>query len=168
MSAFTRRLCCPPGMKLEELARGVPGATLEGSSDAEISGIAYDSRRVKPGDLFVAIEGMQVDGHVFVADALARGATAVAVEREVTLPPGTPLIRMSSTRSGLADLAAEFYGRPSRRLKVAGVTGTDGKTTTTHMAEHVLQASVRACEFAVAAFTNVGHDHLNYHASWED
>src|SRR6267142_2293256 len=80
----------------------------------------------------------------------------------------TLMIRMSSTRSGLADLAAEFYGRPSRRLKVAGVTGTDGKTTTTHMAEHVLQASVRACEFAVAAFTNVGHDHLNYHASWED
>ena len=216
-------------MKLEELARGVPGATLEGSSDVEIGGIAYDSRRVKPGDLFVAIEGMQVDGHVFVADALARGATAVALQGEVTLPPGTPLIRMPSTRSGLAELAAEFYGRPSRRLKVAGVTGTDGKTTTTHMAEHVLQASgvmagaistvsftvtgretdnlsgkttieasevqawlarmveagaayaviettshalvqerVRACEFDVAAFTNVGHDHLDYHASWDD
>ena len=215
-------------MKLEELVRGVPGATLEERGDVEISGIAYDSRRVKQGDIFVAVEGLQVDGHVFVADALANGAAAVAVEREVSLPPGTPVLRMPSTRSGLAELAAEFYGRPSRRLKVAGITGTDGKTTTTHMAEHVLQASgvmagamstvsftvggretdnlsgqttieapevqawlarmveagiayaviettshalvqerVRACEFDVAAFTNIGHDHLDYHSSWD-
>jgi UDP-N-acetylmuramyl-tripeptide synthetase len=215
-------------MKLEELVRGVPGATLEGNGDVEITGIAYDSRRVKPGDLFVAVEGLQVDGHVFVTDALTMGAAAVAVERDVKLPAGTPLVRMPSTRSGLAEVAAEFFGQPSRRLKVAGITGTDGKTTTTHMSEHVLQASgvmagamstvsftvsgrdtdnlsgqttieapevqawlarmvdagvayaviettshalvqerVRACEFDVAAFTNVGHDHLDYHPSWE-
>jgi UDP-N-acetylmuramoyl-L-alanyl-D-glutamate--2,6-diaminopimelate ligase len=215
-------------MKLEELVRGVPGATLEGSGDVEITDIAYDSRRVKPGDLFVAVEGLQADGHVFVTDALGRGAVAVAVERDVKVPAGTPVVRMPSTRSGLAEVAAEFYGRPSRRLKVAGITGTDGKTTTTHMAEHVLQASgvmagamstvsftvsgretdnlsgqttieapevqawlarmveagvaysviettshalvqerVRATEFDVAAFTNVGHDHLDYHASWD-
>ncbi len=215
-------------MKLEELVRGVPGATLEGSGDVDITGIAYDSRRVKRGDLFVAVEGLQADGHVFVSDALAMGAVAVAVERDVKVPAGTPLVRMPSTRSGLAEVAAEFYGRPSRRLKVAGVTGTDGKTTTTHMAEHVLQTSgvmagamstvsftesgretdnlsgqttieapevqawlahmveagvgyaviettshalvqerVRACDFDVAAFTNVGHDHLDYHPSWD-
>ena len=216
-------------MKLHELARGVPGATLEGNGDVEITGIAYDSRRVKPGDIFVAVEGLQVDGHAYVSDALAAGAAAIAIERDVPVPPGTPLLRMQSTRVGLAELAAEFYGRPSRRLKLAGITGTDGKTTTTHMAEHVLQASglvagamstvsftvsgretdnlsgqttieapevqgwlarmleagveyaviettshalvqerVRACEFDVAAFTNVGHDHLDYHATWED
>ena len=215
-------------MKLDELVRGVPGATLEGNGEVEITGIAYDSRRVKPGDLFVAVEGLQADGHVFVTDAIAKSAAAVAVERDVKLPAGTPLVRMSSTRSGLAEAAAEFYGRPSRRLKVAGITGTDGKTTTTHMAEHVLQASgvmagamstvsftvsgletdnvsgqttieapevqawlarmveagvayaviettshalvqerVRATEFDVAAFTNVGHDHLDYHPSWD-
>jgi UDP-N-acetylmuramoyl-L-alanyl-D-glutamate--2,6-diaminopimelate ligase len=215
-------------MKLHELARGVPEAHLEGNGDVEITGIAYDSRRVKPGDLFVAVEGIQVDGHVFASDAVTRGAAAVAVGRDVTLPAGTPVVRMPSTRTGLAELAAEFYGRPSRKLKVAGITGTDGKTTTTHMAEHVLQASgvmagamstvsftlggretdnvsgqttieapevqawlarmveagiayaviettshalvqerVRACEFDVAAFTNVGHDHLDYHASWD-
>src|SRR5216683_7350525 len=216
-------------MKLHELARGVPGATIEGNGDVEINGIAYDSRRVKPGDLFVAVEGLQVDGHAYVADALKAGAEAIAIERDVTVPRGTTLLRMPSTRVGLAELAAEFYGRPSRRLKLAGITGTDGKTTTTHMAEHVLQASglvagamstvsftvsgretdnvtgqttieapdvqawlarmldagveyaviettshalvqerVRACEFDVAAFTNVGHDHLDYHATWED
>jgi UDP-N-acetylmuramoyl-L-alanyl-D-glutamate--2,6-diaminopimelate ligase len=216
-------------MKLHQLATGVPGATLEGNGDAEITGIAYDSRRAKPGDLFVAVEGLQVDGHAYVSDALARGAAAVAVERDVAVPPGTPILRMASTRIGLAEVAAEFYGRPSRQLKVAGITGTDGKTTTTHMAEHVLQASgvvagamstvsftvsggaadnlsgqttmeapevqawlarmleanvkcavlettshalvqerVRCCDFDVAAFTNVGHDHLDYHATWED
>src|ERR1700675_2205253 len=216
-------------MKLYELAHGVPGSTVEGNGDVDIAGIAYDSRRVKPGDLFVAVEGLDSDGHAFVSDALARGAAAVAIDRDVTLPPGTPHLHMPSTRIGLAEVAAEFYGRPSRHLKVAGITGTDGKTTTTHMAEHVLQASgiqagamstvaftvsgnetdnlsgqttteapqvqawlqrmveagvqcaviettshalvqerVRACDFDVAAFTNVGHDHLDYHASWED
>jgi UDP-N-acetylmuramoyl-L-alanyl-D-glutamate--2,6-diaminopimelate ligase len=215
-------------MKLSELARAVPGATLE-DGDVDVTGIAFDSRQVKPGDLFVAVAGMHADGHVFAADAVARGAAAVALERALALPRGTPVLRLASTRTGLADLAAEFYGRPSRRLKVAGITGTDGKTTTTHMAEHVLQASgmvagamstvsftvsgtetdntsgqttteapqiqawlqrmveagvecaviettshalvqerVGACDFDVAAFTNVGHDHLDYHASWDD
>jgi UDP-N-acetylmuramoyl-L-alanyl-D-glutamate--2,6-diaminopimelate ligase len=215
-------------MRLEELVRGVPGATLEGNGDVEITGIAYDSRRVKAGDLFVAVEGLLADGHAFLSDALTRGAAAVAVDREVKVPAGTPLVRMPSTRTGLAEAAAEFFGRPSRRLKVAGITGTDGKTTTTHMAEHVLQASgvmagamstvsftvggretdnesgqttieapevqawlarmveagveyaviettshalvqerVRASDFDVAAFTNVGHDHLDYHTSWD-
>ena len=216
-------------MRLSDLARGVPDATLEGDGGVAITGIAYDSRRVEPGDLFVAVEGLQSDGHGFVPDAVAKGAVAVAIERPADVPAGTPVLRMRSTRIGLAELAAEFYGRPSRRLKVAGVTGTDGKTTTTHMAEHVLQASgivagamstvaftvsgretdnlsgqtttespdvqawlarmveagvscavieatshalvqerVRACDFDVAAFTNVGHDHLDYHATWED
>ena len=216
-------------MKLADLARGVPGAHLEGSGDVEVTGIAYDSRRVKPGDMFVAVTGIRSDGHAYAADAVALGAVAVAVMRPVTVPPGTPVLTVPSTRTGLAELAAEFYGRPSRRLRVAGVTGTDGKTTTTHMAEHVLLASgivagamstvafsvrgaetdnvtgqttteaprvqewlqrmvdagvgcaviettshalvqerVRAVDFDVAAFTNVGHDHLDYHPTWDD
>jgi len=215
-------------MLLADIARGA-GAVLDGSGDVEVEGIAYDSRHVKPGDLFVAVQGLHVDGHHYLGDAVTKGAVAVAVERSAKAPDGVPVLRMPSTRIGLADLAAEFYGRPSRRLKLAGVTGTDGKTTVTHMAEHVLQSSgivagamstvafkvsgrevdntsgqttteapevqawlarmveggaacaviettshalvqerVRACEFDVAAFTNVGHDHLDYHASWED
>jgi UDP-N-acetylmuramoyl-L-alanyl-D-glutamate--2,6-diaminopimelate ligase len=215
-------------MRLEELARGA-GAVLEGNPDVDVTGIAYDSRRVNPGDLFVAVQGIHVDGHHYLGDAIAKGAAAVAIERPSALPEGVPVLRMPSTRIGLAELSAELYGRPSRRLRLAGVTGTDGKTTVTHMAEHVLQASgivagamstvafkvsgrevdnasgqttteapevqawlarmveagaqaaviettshalvqerVRACDFDVAAFTNVGHDHLDYHASWED
>jgi len=215
-------------VKLADLARGA-GAVLDGSGDVEITGIAYDSRRVNSGDLFVAVQGLHVDGHHYVADAAAKGAAAIAIERDVRVPTGVPVLLMPSTRIGLAELAAEFYGRPSRRLKLAGVTGTDGKTTVTHMAEHILQTSgvvagamstvafkvsgrevdnvsgqttteapevqawlarmveagaqcaviettshalvqerVRACDFDVAAYTNVGHDHLDYHASWEE
>src|SRR5258707_5477350 len=159
MSAITCRLCCASTMKLHELVRGVPGVTVESGGEAEITGIAYDSRRVKPGDLFVAVEGLNSDGHAFAADALARGAAAVAIDRDVALPPGTPLLRMPSTRIGLAELAAEVSGRPSRRLKVAGITGTDGKTTTTHMAEHVLQASgVVAGAMSTVSFTGGSGD----------
>src|SRR5258708_15569098 len=116
-------------MKLHGLAHGVPGVTVEADGEAEIIGIAYDSRGVRRGDVFVAVEGLNSDGHAFAADAMARGAAAVAIDRDVALPPGTPLLRMASTRIGLAELAAEFYGRPSRRLNVAGITGTGGKTT---------------------------------------
>jgi UDP-N-acetylmuramoyl-L-alanyl-D-glutamate--2,6-diaminopimelate ligase len=214
-------------VKLADLARGA-GAVLDGNGQVEITGIAYDSRRAGPGDLFVAVQGLHVDGHHYLSDAIANGVAAVAVERGVALPQGLPVLRMPSTRIGLAELSAEFYGRPARRLKVTGVTGTDGKTTVTHMTEHVLQASgivagamstvafrvsgrevdntsgqtttespdvqawlarmveggaacaviettshalvqerVRACDFDVAAFTNVGRDHLDYHATWE-
>ena len=216
-------------MRLDDLARGVPGAVLEGDGGVEVTGIAYDSRRVNRGDLFVAVHGIRSDGHAYAADAVAAGAVAVAVERAVDVPAGTPVLQVPSTRTGLAEIAAEFYGRPSRQLYVAGITGTDGKTTVTHMAEHVLMASgvvagamstvafsvrgaevdntsgqttieapqlqewlrrmveagvkcavieatshalvqerVRACDFDVAAFTNVGHDHMDYHATWED
>src|SRR6202171_187429 len=146
-------------MQLHELARGAPDAILEGNGDVEITGIAYDSRRVKPGDVFVAVEGLHSDGHAYVSDSLARGAVAVAVDREVTLPRGTPVLRMPSTRIGLAEVAAEFHGRPSRKLKVAGTTGTDGRTTTTHMAEHVLQASgVVAGAMSTVSFTGSGRE----------
>ncbi|HWO92798.1 MAG TPA: Mur ligase domain-containing protein, partial [Methylomirabilota bacterium] len=70
-------------MRLEELVRGVPDAALEGSGDVEVHGIAYDSRRVKPGDLFVAVTGIRSDGHAYAADAVAAGAIAVAVQRPV-------------------------------------------------------------------------------------
>src|SRR5712692_1139250 len=74
-------------MRLEDLARGVPGAALEGDGNVEVGGIAYDSRRVKPGDLFVAVTGINSDGHSYLAEAIAAGAAAVAVDRPVESPP---------------------------------------------------------------------------------
>src|SRR5690242_2702168 len=97
ISAITARLCSATKMRLEELARGA-GAVLEGNPDVDVTGIAYDSRRVNPGDLFVAVQGIHVDGHHYLGDAIAKGAVAVAIERPSPLPEGVPLLRMPSTR----------------------------------------------------------------------
>src|SRR5260370_18264307 len=113
-------LSCEQEMRLEELARGVPDAALEGSGDVEVHGIAYDSRRVKPGDLFVAVTGIRSHGHAYAADAVAAGAIAVAVQRPVAVPAGPPVMRLPSTPPGLAEHAAELYRRPSRRFIMLG------------------------------------------------
>jgi UDP-N-acetylmuramoyl-L-alanyl-D-glutamate--2,6-diaminopimelate ligase len=139
-------------MLLAELAAGVPGARIESGEDTEIVRVLQDSRHARPGDLFVAVPGLTVDGHSFAADAAARGA-AVALQRRVTLPAGKAVLMVPSTRTALAELAATLLGRPARRLRVAGVTGTDGKTTTTHMAAHVLEAAgVRTGSMSTVAF----------------
>ncbi len=148
-------------MKLAELAAAVPGAVIEAGGDVEISGLAYDSRAVGPGDLFVAVRGLTVDGHSFLAEAAGRAA-AVAVERMSGIPAGTPTLRLPSTRRGLAELAAAFYGWPSRHLKMAGVTGTDGKTTTTHLAAHLLDACGLPCgAMSTVSFMAAGQSSSN-------
>ena len=129
-------------MKLAELAAAVPRATLMAGGDFEVREVVYDSRRAGPGDLFVAVAGLTVDGHQFAADAAARGA-AVALARPVPLPDRAAWILLADTRTGLGELAAAFFGFPSRKLQVAGVTGTDGKTTVTHMAAHALEVAGR-------------------------
>jgi UDP-N-acetylmuramoyl-L-alanyl-D-glutamate--2,6-diaminopimelate ligase len=217
-------------MKLVELAAGVPQAQVGGGGEYEVARVVQDSRRAGPADLFVAVKGLRVDGHDHAAEAASRGA-ALALERLPAggLPPGTAWLRLPDTRWGLGELAAELHGRPARRMLVVGVTGTYGKTTTTHLAGHLLeqagirtgflstvahraaaaaeenrsgqttmeapeiqewlarmarggaqaavlettshalvQGRVSACDFDVAAITHVGHDHLDYHGSWED
>jgi UDP-N-acetylmuramyl-tripeptide synthetase len=214
-------------MRISELAREVAGAAVGGGPDARVDRVVHDSGQAAPGALFVAVRGRRVDGHDFAA-AAARSGAAVAVERDVALPAGAAWLRLADTRASLAELAAAVSGRPARRLLVVGVTGTEGKTTTTHMAAHVLdhagvpagylstvahraggpdrpnasgmttmqapqvqewlarmvadgasaavveatshaldQDRVGACEFDVAAFTNVFSDHLDYHGSLE-
>ena len=127
-------------MRLSDLARGVPGAAVLEGADYDVRRVHQDSRQAQAGDLFVAVPGGTVDGHDFAPAAAARGA-AVAVEREIALPPGTAVVRVRDGRWDLGQLSAEHLGRPARALLMAGVTGTDGKTTTTHMATHVLQSA---------------------------
>src|SRR5205807_2609723 len=115
-------------MRLTELARDVPGAVVGHAPDHEVDRVVQDSAEAGPGALFVAIRGRRSDGHDFAAAAAGRGA-AVAVEREVPLPAGTPWLRVADGRRSLAELAAAVHGRPARRLLVAGVTGSEGKTT---------------------------------------
>lgn len=126
-------------MKLKQLMEALPGAQAEGPLDRQITGIAYDSRRVTPGMLFVAIPGLHTDGHEFVSNAVDRGALAVICERNGTAHPRATKIKVPDVREALARSAAAFYGNPSTKLKVIGVTGTNGKTTVTFMIKSMLE-----------------------------
>src|SRR5438105_10245474 len=216
-------------MRLDELTAGLASANASDESmagaDVAIEGLAYDSRVVGPGDLFFCVSGFESDGHQFAAQAVERGAAALVVERPIGL--SVPEVLVSSSRDAMAPVAARFYGDPSAQLRVVGITGTNGKTTTAYLVRALLQAQGiqcgllgtvtsivggderpvtrttpeaidlqadfhamlaggdRACamevsshalelggsqaiHFAVAVFTNLSRDHLDFHATMED
>ena len=105
-------------------------------SDCDISRIEYDSRKLTGGELFCCIRGTFKDGHEFAESAVARGAAALLVERE--LPLSVPQIIVKNSRHAMAELAIEFYGHPLDGIPVIGITGTNGKTTTTLLTYHIL------------------------------
>jgi len=125
-------------MRLSELQSVVTDATLTG--DVGISGIGFDSRIVRRGDLFVALVGGKADGHDFVREASAAGAAAVMVQHPVK-DIDIPQLVVADTRAALGKISALFFDYPSRRLTVIGVTGTNGKTTTTYLIRSILQAA---------------------------
>lgn len=118
---------------LKQLLQVVKTISVEGSLDIDIEGICYDSRQAGPGMLFVAIQGFQTDGHMYIDRAAAAGAAAVVVEKDVTVPQGLTVVKVADSRRALALLSSCFYGNPSQKLTMVGVTGTNGKTTTTHL-----------------------------------
>ena len=128
-------------MKLRAVLEGVPVLSGGEAGDLEIGGIAYDSRAVKPGFLFAALRGASRNGMDFVAEAEAAGAAAVLSPWPKPPSAGVAWIRVADAREALAMAAANFYGRPSDKLKVAGVTGTKGKTTVTYLLEEILKAA---------------------------
>jgi len=134
-------------MRLDELTAGftvVSGGGDRGASPpAEISGLAYDSRAVGPGELFFCVSGFRSDGHDFAAQAVANGAAALVVERPLGL--GVPEVAVSSARAAMGPLASRFFGDPTARLRVLGITGTNGKTTTAYLARALLQATGMQC-----------------------
>jgi len=218
-------------MKLAKLITALSSSEIYGPVDVEIEGLAHDSRQVKPGDLFVAIKGLNADGHDYIPQAIQRGAVAVMAERKTTefpQAPAVPLVVVPDSRQALAYLAAAFHGYPTRKLRVIGVTGTDGKTTTVELTRSILAAAgyktgmintvealigdehrptglhtttpdalqvqgylarmveagmeyavlettshglaqhrVAACDFDVAVLTNITHEHLDYHKTYE-
>jgi UDP-N-acetylmuramoyl-L-alanyl-D-glutamate--2,6-diaminopimelate ligase len=212
-------------MKLGELLAGTDLAGVEGDPDTEIASLAYDSSRVEPGALFFCVRGQHADGHEFAPAAVERGAAALVVERHLDVP--VPQVKVADARSAMAPIAVRFWGDPTGTLRVAGITGTNGKTTTAFLVRHILEshgtqtgllgtvksivggveeeverttpeaidlqrtfrrmldAGDEACamevsshalaqsrtdgvNFAVAVFTNLTQDHLDFHAGMED
>src|SRR5271169_2266679 len=126
-------------MKSTDVLAGVGAEQLSGSRAAlDVTGVAHDSRKVRPGDLFVALPGATHDGTAFVAQAKANGAVAVLAERTVTAD--LPVLKVPSARRALAEVAANFFRRPANELMLLAVTGTNGKTTTSWLLESICSA----------------------------
>ena len=131
-------------MKLKELLKGIENFKIKGDSELEIKNVESNSKKVTLGSLFVAIKGFDVDGHEFVSEAISNGAIAVMLDlsadfKNIKIPNGITVIIAEDTRFGLAKIACNFYGNPSSKFKLIGITGTKGKTTTTYMIKNILE-----------------------------
>ena len=214
--------------KLTDILQNTPVREVRGDANAAVGGLVYDSRAVKPGDCFFAVPGTQSDGHDFIPAALGKGAAAVVCERMPETPAeGVAYVLVEDSAGAMADMAAAFYDYPSRGLKLVGITGTNGKTTTvtllydlvramgykaglistvvykidgreiesTHttpdpvrlnammreMADMgceycfmecsshaIVQERTRGLDFAGGIFSNITHDHLDYHKTFAE
>jgi UDP-N-acetylmuramoyl-L-alanyl-D-glutamate--2,6-diaminopimelate ligase len=130
-------------MKLDALIEAAGGPAPQQAGAVEVTGLAYDNREVRPGSLFFCVPGFERDGHDFAADAVERGAVALVAERSLGL--AVPELLVSSVRAAMAPIAARFHGDPTAELRVVGVTGTNGKTTTAFLLRALFEAAGERC-----------------------
>lgn len=128
-------------MKLSTLLADISCDLVSGSKETEITSVAYDSRKVQSGSLFVCVKGFQVDGHAYIPKALEAGAAAILVEDVPKYPIDAVVVKVENARKALAYVSATWFGHPAKKMTMIGLTGTKGKTTTTHMIKKILEAS---------------------------
>jgi UDP-N-acetylmuramoyl-L-alanyl-D-glutamate--2,6-diaminopimelate ligase len=126
---------------LRQLLSGLEGVEVRGDDRRPVAGVAYHSREVVPGGLFVALKGQRTDGHLYLEASLDQGAAIIVTEQEAPVPAGVTLVKVPHARLALAHLSAQFYDHPSRELTLVGITGTNGKTSTTYLLEAILSAA---------------------------
>ena len=145
-------------MKLKELLRGLGVLELHADEALDITGVQYDSRQVSPGDLFVAISGFQTDGHKYIPKAMENGAACVVCEKK----PETdiPYVLVPDARAALAALGANWFGHPADDMCVIGITGTNGKTTSTYLLKHVLEKTLGAKVGLIGTIQNMIGDEI--------
>ncbi|MFP4175713.1 MAG: UDP-N-acetylmuramoyl-L-alanyl-D-glutamate--2,6-diaminopimelate ligase [Candidatus Brocadiia bacterium] len=143
-------------MTLNELIRSMQIVQKVNYSDMPVRTVTDDSRDVQPGAVFVAVDGEEVDGHGFVREAMDRGAAAIICERLPVDEPTCPVLQVKNSRQALSHVAASFYGRPADQMRCIGVTGTDGKTTTTELIHAILEEDQRSSGCLTTVRSEVG------------
>lgn len=124
---------------LEKLLKCTDINYIVGDTNKEITDITADSREVKEGSLFICLDGAHVDGHNYAASAAQKGAAAIVASREIDVPEGTTVVYVTDTRKAMEDITPFYFDYPARRMRMIAVTGTNGKTTSTHIIAHILR-----------------------------
>lgn len=149
--------------RLKELLSKLEYQCVRGTEDIEITEVVYDSRKVTPGSLFICIQGANVDGHDFAAGVVSAGARALIVQKEVEIPAQAEVtvIQVADTRYAMAFISAAYFGNPAKELKVIGITGTKGKTTTTYLVKSILEHTGRKVGLIGTIEVIIGDTHIH-------
>ncbi|MDF2884411.1 MAG: UDP-N-acetylmuramoyl-L-alanyl-D-glutamate--2,6-diaminopimelate ligase [Clostridiaceae bacterium] len=150
-------------MQLLEILSGVEFELIKGNCQMDISGINYDSRLVEKSQLFICIEGYATDGHKYIDDAVKNGAAAIIVMRDLEKVPDCTVIKVKDTRKTMALAGANFYGHPADKMKIIGITGTNGKTTSTYMMKSILENAGYKVGLIGSISNYIGHKKLVTH-----
>ena len=150
-------------MKLTDLLYKLDYECIQGDTDLEVSQVVYDSRKIAEGCLFICIKGANFDGHDFAAEAVEKGARVLVVEREVPEVTGkdVTLIKVADTRYAMAFISAAYFGYPAEKLRIIGVTGTKGKTTTTYMVKSILENAGYKVGLVGTIEVIIGREHIH-------